>query len=241
MAQIVTPAGIGKTLPVKLDTTGKTVILTWNKDTYDLATVDFKFQFVSKADGSITPVTATMVTTAPAVKDSNITATITFESNATAKSMENFIAEVQATPLAGNTDTASEWGKERYWIIGPSLTITIGSNSYTLTKDTFAGASTKIYKLPVSNENPLTITYDDIKAFAINMGVSESNIPTTYPDGNPIAASLNIYELVVDLGNALFSLSISIEIPSDNPINNIIPGLGISRLGLALKRTDGSI
>lgn len=234
MAQLATPQGIGKTIPS--NDTDTTVTLTWNKGTYDLTKVQFAYQFVNKGDGSqiVTPT----VKTAAAASGSNITAVLEFDSNAQAKEMADYVAEVQAQPIEGqSTDTASAWGRERYWIIGPTLTITIGGNSYTLSKDTFAGAGSKIYKLPVSQDNPATITYDNIKSFAKDMGLTA---PSEYPNGTAISGTLNIYELVVDVGNALFSLSISVDLPKDAPWN-VIPGLTIDRVGLALKRTDGTL
>lgn len=238
MAQLTTPAGIGKTLPS--NTTDKTVIVQWTKPSTDFPTgTTFKYQFVNKGNPSdiIVP-SAAQITTPAKEAGGNYTVTFTLADNAAATELGSYIAEVMAIPKTGSTDTASDWGKERYWIVGPTLTIKIGSQEFTLTKDTFAGATTKIYKLPASDTNPITITYDNVKSFATSMGLTA---PTKYPDGSTIAASLDIYQLVVDLGNNLFTLSISINVEPDNPLNKIIPHLSISKMGLVVKRTDGSI
>jgi hypothetical protein len=234
MAILATPTGVTTSNP-----TGTEITVSWGKGAYDLTKVEFGYKFVSKGDASQV-ITATSVKTAAAISGENIVVTLTFDSAGTVTSLKDYIAEVQAKPKAGNTaDTASLWGKQRYWIIGPTLTITIGDSSFTLSQDTFAGATSKIYKLPVSKDNPLTITYTDIEAFATSVGIAV--VPTEYPDGTKITGALNIYELVVDAGNALFALDISVDLPANAPFNTLIPGLKFTRVGLSLKRTDGSL
>lgn len=230
MAQLATPQNIQKVIPS--DTTTTTVTVTWDKGTYAATTV-FAYQFVNKGDPTDIVTPATPATAAAIVGDS-YTVTLDLGTNAIAKSMADYIAEVQAQPPAGDvTDTASAWGAELYWVVGPTLTVRIGNASYTLTKETLADATKKIYRLPASADNPITIAYTDIQSFATSLGLTA---PTTYPNGSPIDATLDIYELVVDVGNGLFSLSISVQIGW-----NIIPGLTIDRLGLAVKRTNGSL
>lgn len=233
MAQLKTPAGIGKTI------TAKTVTVTWTKpDPAYPADTTFKYQFVNKGNPTDIIVPTTAQTGTEAVVGDNHQVIFTFSSAADATKLKDYVAEVMAIPKTGSADTDSDWGKEIYWLIGPTLTIKIGSQEFTLTKDTFAGAGSRIYKLPASADNPITITYDDIKTFAISLGLTP---PENYPDGTAISGSLNIYQLIVDLGNSLFTLSISLDIPADNPLNDIIPQLSISKMGLVLKRTNGSI
>lgn len=233
MAQLKTPAGIGKTI------TAKTVTITWTKpDPAYPAETTFKYKFVNKGNPDDIIVPTGAQTGEETVVGDNHQVVFTFTNATDAKKLEDYIAEVMAVPKAGSTDTESDWGKEIYWLIGPTLTIKIGNQEFTLTKDTFAGATSRIYKLPASDDNPITITYDDIKTFAISLGLTP---PVNYPDDTPISGSLNIYQLIVDLGNNLFTLSISLDIPADNPLNKIIPQLSISKMGLVLKRTNGSL
>lgn len=233
MAQLKTPAGIGKTI------TAKTVTVTWTKpDPAYPADTTFKYQFVNKGNPADVVVPTEAQTGPETVVGDNHQVVFTFATAAAATKFSDYIAEVMAVPKTGSDDTASDWGKEIYWLIGPTLTIKIGSQEFTLTKDTFAGAGSRIYKLPASDDNPIKITYDDIKDFAISLGLTP---PVNYPDGTLISGSLDIYQLIVDLGNSLFTLSISLEIPADNPLNTIIPQLSISKMGLVLKRTNGSI
>ncbi|CAI2768340.1 hypothetical protein ACHRVW_09070 [Flavobacterium collinsii] len=237
MAQLTTPAGIGKETPS--GTTELTVTVTWTKPDPDYPDgTTFSYQFVNKGNPNDIIVPTVAQTGAPTIVVDKHQVVFTFGTNADAVKLKDYIAEVKAIPATGSGPDNSEWGKEIYWIIGPTLTIKIGNQEYTLTKNTFAGATSKIYQLPASADNPITITYDDIKTFATSLGL---NPPENYPDGTPIDGSLNIYQLIVDLGNNLFTLSISLDIPASNPLNNIIPHLSVSKMGLVLKRTNGSL
>lgn len=119
-------------------------------------------------------------------------------------------------------------------MVAPTLTITIGGESFTLTKDTFS-TNGGLYKLPASETNPITILYTDLVKFVETLP-GGLTLPTEYPNRDKIGASLNIYELVVDTTNGLFNLSISVILDW-----SVIPLLTINRLGLVLKRTDGSL
>ena len=74
-----------------------------------------------------------------------------------------------------------------------------------------------------------------MKEFAASLPGSPT-LPTTYPNGTPITGSLDISELIIDTGKKLFSLSIAAVIPYE-----IFPGLKVEKLGLSIKRTDGSL
>jgi hypothetical protein len=235
MVQLTTPAGIGKTI----DSAAKTVTVTWTKADPALpAGTTFKYQFVNKGTPSDIIVPTTAETTGPTVVGDNQQVVFTFDTAAKATKLEDYIAEVMAIPKAGPGPDNSDWGKEIYWIIGPTLTIKIGSQEFTLTKDTFAAAGKRIYKLPAPDDNQIKITYADIVTFSDSLGLTA---PTKYPDGTTISGSLDIYQLIVDLGNSLFTLSISLKILADNPLNQLIPHLSVSKMGLVLKRTNGSL
>jgi len=235
MAKLTTPVGIGKAI----EATNKTVTLTWTKPDPDFPDgTTFKYQFVNKGDSNDIIVPTATETGTEKLNGENHEVVFTFTESANATKLEDYIAEVMAIPAGGSGPDNSNWGKEIYWIIGPTLTIKIGNQEFTLTKDTFKGATSRIYKLPASDDNPITITYDDIKTFATSLGLTP---PENYPDDKPIEGTLNIYQLIVDLGNGLFNLSISVAIPDTNPLNNLIPHLSVSKMGLVLKRTNGSL
>lgn len=227
MAQLLASTGLSKTI------TGQTVVLSWTKATDYLATNPFSYKFVKKGDPGVIFIPTPSETGVPIDGGTSCSVTLTFADAPTANSYANYIAEVQTLPGTGSTDTASAWCLERFWVVGPTLTVTIGSSQYTLTKDTFSSGS--IYKLPASEANPITILYTDLQNFVASLP-GGLTLPSKYPNGSDIGASLNIYEFIIDTGNALFSLSISVVLDWD-----IIPGLSINRLGLALKRTDGSL
>jgi hypothetical protein len=227
MDQLTTPTGISK----KID--ANTVVLTWDIGKYN-ATSPFGYQFVKKGSpGVILIPTAEQTGVVADSGTTSLTVTFTFADDATASTYADYIAEVQATD-ATTPDNDSAWGIERYWVVAPTLTITIGGESFTLTKDTFS-TNGGLYKLPASETNPITILYTDLVKFVETLP-GGLTLPTEYPNRDKIGASLNIYELVVDTTNGLFNLSISVILDW-----SVIPLLTINRLGLVLKRTDGSL
>jgi hypothetical protein len=121
------------------------------------------------------------------------------------------------------------WGWQTYWTFLPSLTITIGSHTFTLTQLPHLPGG--IYEAPVSDDEPFTIDWADIKEFANNIGLT---LPEQWPNGDPIQAAVELTKLVVDTNNKLFTLRVAAKLDW-----NIITGLTINRVGVEIARTDG--
>lgn len=229
MAQLSPSTGLTKTNP-----TATTILLTWTKAPDYAIANPFGYRFVQKGNPAVIYIPTQTETGTPTDGGATMSVTFTFaDAPTTTKYYTDYIAEVQTLNTATPADN-SPWCIERYWVVAPTLTITIGSASYTLTRDTFS-SNGGLYKLPASADNPITILYTDMKTFVESLP-GGLTLPTTYPNGDTIGASLNIYELIVDTTNGLFSLSISVVLNWA-----VIPLLTINKLGLVLKRTDGSI
>lgn len=144
-----------------------------------------------------------------------------------------YIARVVDKPAAADTDNSdSEPGLQIYWDANLSLTVQVGSHTFTLTKGSAPGG---IYRLPVSRENPFRITLSDVQEFADAVGVGRDKVPTRWPDGSEITGSLNLYKLAVDTERKLAALDIAFEL-NFSPV----PGLRVQEVGLSVVRTDGA-
>ncbi len=194
----------------------------------------YNFQFVNKDDATdIENVTAANIGT-PTDTEGKTHVDITFTTAAELKQykkLKDYLAQVQAK--GATAEDNSEWGSEIIWDVEPTLAIKIGGKEFTLTKHSSGGDG--IYKFPISKDDPLEITYSDLKDFVA--GVSSSLVmPTTFPDGSPITSSLKIYEFVIDTKKKLFNLNIAVEAHW-----RIFEGLEVQSFGLVIKRTDGSL
>lgn len=243
--KLETPAGIATVRETKT----KKITITWKKSDEELKLKNgpvFEFQFIKKSDmktvETVTP--KPTKTDKDGVKDQH-EYEITVDDGTFTK-LKNCLVEIKevvpATPETEDVDKVkdkadSDWGREGYWKAGASLTIKIGSKSYTLSRETGKSADeekgSSIYKLPVSVDHPMEITYLELKEFADGLGVS---MPSEFPNGKPIGLSVVIYEFIVDTSNKFFSINISIKADW-----TIFDGLTIEKVGLVLKRTDGSI
>lgn len=144
---------------------------------------------------------------------------------------KNYIARVIAKG-DGTTTSDSTPGLQIYWDVGLSLIVVVGGHSFTLTKP--SGSAGGIYRLPVSRDDPAMITLDDVKAFAGAVGMSPSDVPTHWPNGDLITGSLKVYKLAVDTTRKLFALDIAFSLQF-TPFT----GLTIEEVGLTVVRTDG--
>ena len=223
--QLSTPTGI------TTESTGQTVTLSFSKANYDLTKDKFNVKFINK--GNVHDILEPTLTTAAAVQGSSIQIVYTFPIG---KTTTSYNAEVQAELKTDATPaTTSLWGKETYWIVGPTLTVKIGNTEFTLSQNSFAGGGNKIYQLPIPKGSSITITYEDLNKFVKTLPGGLS-LPQTYPNGDKIGGSLDIYEFIIDATDKLLSLNISVKLDW-----TLISGLTINRLGLAVKRTNGSI
>ena len=214
--------------------TGNTTTVTWAQDTaYTNAT--YKFKFTGKTDPTLVEdVLDANVNVSPydAAKK-KMTAVVTLVGEKKVSDYAEYVICVQA--VAAATDTAnstSAWGQETIWAFAPTINITIGSYTFTLSQDSFAGGS-GIYRLPVSKENPAVILYDDLKTWASGLGLT---LRSTFPNGVKINSSLFVNELVVNTTKKIFSIDVEANLQW-----NIITGLTVNQLGVAVKRTDGTI
>jgi hypothetical protein len=232
MAQLPKPFGINS----EHTEATKTIKISWVTPADSAKVTGYDYQFITKKDAKVVTITEAIKKTTTVVTDGgNSTATLTFTDVKQYTELKTCLAQVSSQPTDTANDTASEWGTEVIWVAGPSLTIQIGSSSYTLSQASIGGGTGSIYKLPVSVENPMRVTYEDLKTFAEKMP-GNPQLPTHYPNNTKIEGSLDISEFVVDTSKKLFSLDISINLSYD-----IFPGLKVEKLGLSLKRTDGSL
>ncbi len=227
MAKLTTPTSIES---ARVD---KTITLSWDKAD-DADKSDFVFQFVSKTTDKDLPLPAGATAAEIKVIGKRQSCIITFSAEKDVKELKDYLGQVKAVPntaaKAGYTE--SDFGTESVWLTNPSITIKIGDNTYTLSKDLMAGASS-IYRLPISKDDPLLLKYDDLKALANKMGIT---LPINYPNGKPITGELQVFEFVVDTDKKLFALDISAKIEWE-----IFTGFSVERMGLVLKRTDKSL
>jgi len=154
-----------------------------------------------------------------------------------------YFVQVQAVPTQASGDTASEYGKEKGWDTAYSLTIEIGGREFTLDNDTIQNIQNapKKFRLKIDPNDPITLTLNDLQDFVTSIGLSVNVSSLTLPDGTNLAdrANMEIYALMVDLDNGLAELSTAINaVGAGIPV---IPGLAFKRVGLDVKRTDGSI
>ena len=214
---------------------GKNIKVSW-KDSNPPAKVD-KFAIAFLERDTLLPFKLTAVPTTPPVTgtappyENSVEITPpdgTLPSDLSSKD----IAQVIAKAKAGDAEyTDSEPGLQAYWSASLSLVVQVGSHSFTLTKS--SGVS-GIYRLPVSRTKPFTITLDDVKEFAISVGVDPNNVPTKWPDGSDIKGALNLYKLAVDTDLSLFALEIAVTLDFSP-----IAGLIVHEVGLSVVRTNG--
>lgn len=193
----------------------------------------FAVQFVNRTNPSdiITPPGSPFTLAAPAANAPYTQAIDMGAGNAAqaAAILSNYQAEVQT--LAAAPADNSAWGKQIYWIFGFSLTVVIGGKSLTLTQ--VPGA--QVYVLPVSPDNPLTITYQDLQNFAAPFLATGFTFPQNWPNGTPISSSLQINRLAIDTGNKLIDLDVLANIQW-----TLFTGFTIQSVGLAVQRTNGT-
>lgn len=211
-----------------------TTIVTWAQDTaYTDATYNFKF--TGKTDPTLVEdvLTANIGVSTYDAEKKKVTTVVTLVAGKKVSDYAEYVICVQAVPAATDlANTTSAWGQETIWAFAPTINITIGSYTFTLSQDSFAGGG-GIYRLPVSKENPAVILYADLKAWASGLGLT---LPSTFPNGDPINSSLFVNELVVNTTKRIFSIDVEANIQW-----NIIAGLSVNQLGVAVKRTDGTI
>jgi hypothetical protein len=208
--------------------TGTTVTVTWQDPNATSIVSNFTVTFVGKnGQGTYTPPNSTttghvltLAVAAPA------TGTPTLSELAS-----GYAANVVANPANPANYSASPPGLQIYWTAALSLTLTVGSQSFTLSTNS---VNNGIYRLPVSTAAPLTVTYQDVVTFAGRIGVSD--VPTAWPNGTPINQndSLSISKLVVDTKHGLFALDIAFTM-NYSPFT----GLTFNSVGLSVQRTDG--
>lgn len=154
-----------------------------------------------------------------------------------------YFVQVQSVPTQASGDTASEYGKEKGWDTAYSLTIEIGGREFTLDNDTIQNIQNapKKFRLKIDPEDPITLNLNDLQNFVNSIGLSVNVSSLTLPDGTNLAtrANMEIYALMVDLDNGLAELSTAISAVGNGI--PVIPGLSFVRVGLDVKRTDGSI
>lgn len=142
----------------------------------------------------------------------------------------SYIAQVVNKP-ATDQDSASEPGLQAYWDANMWLTVKVGDHTFTLSRGSASGG---IYRLPVSKANPFIITLKDVQDFAQAVGVGRENVPTKWPNGNPITGDLRLYKLAVDTDRKLAALEIAFVLDFE-----AVPGLRVEEVGLSVVRTDG--
>lgn len=228
MTQATTPIGVGSTY-----TSGaSTIDVTWSGPITG-GNGTFIIQFVNKtnpgdifiAPGSPFPIAA------PA--GSNYSQTVTFATAALATQYSAYQAQVQAVAAVPADNSA--WGLQTWWDWGVTVTITIGSRSFTLTELPAGG----VYKLPVTAANPLTVTYAELNSFVtgLNWGLT---LPTSIPNGTatgiPLATTaLNLSRFVVDTNKKTFAFDIAMVADWE-----LFPGFTFNSVGLDIQRTDGT-
>ncbi|WP_256078624.1 hypothetical protein [Massilia sp. YIM B04103] len=230
MAQASTPNSVtSKVQPAN----SNTLVVSW-LGPIDNGNDKFSIQFVSRNNSGGTPVPA------PGQPEGGFPVTATGNSYSQALTFasptdaSNYAAQFQAQvqALADEPNTASNWGLQAWWNVGFSLTITVGSTEITLNQLPGMG----VYRLPVSKEDPLSVTYADLSKFVETMD-SDLKMPTTFPNGAPITASLNITECMVDTINRTFAFDVSATLGKGW---EIFPGLTFNAIGLDIQRTNGS-
>jgi len=237
------------------------VVLSWELEGNDSTGVNgFNLVLTKKADRSITySYTLSNITTgtalggsdAPAFVDLDTAPTLTvdsgvysidFPTEATADPAQT-VAENAATleddwyfKIQATTTTTgyenSRFGSETWWQADPTLVLTIGDNEYTLTRDSLQDIPSR-YELPIEPDNPVVITFQDIQQFASDLGLTLPDLPggATFS-----GTSISIYKLVVDIEDYVFRFDVAIDFNI-----SIFSGLTINRVGLVLRRTDGTV
>ncbi|NHZ37271.1 hypothetical protein [Massilia rubra] len=226
MTQASTPTGISSAI----DGVNSAILnVTWDGPITD-GNGAFLIQFFSRANPSATPVQAP---NQPAggfpvsAAGNNYSVALTFLSADAAKNYnENFQAQVQANATAPNTPSA--WGLQVWWNIGFAITVTIGSTSLTLRE-----LPNGIYVLPVSVDNPLTVTYADLKSFVAKLPGAIS-LPTNFPNGQPISSALQVTAFAIDVKRATFEFDFTALIKWE-----IFTGLTVDSIGFDIQRTNG--
>ena len=224
--------------PINIETTkdANVVTVTWEA-TNQPNVKEFEITFLNRSDHSIFKPSPNTVAAAPA---DGIKTRYTFSFTPTQPSSDllktTFLGRVIATPTEPPTNLASDPGLETFWDANLSLTIEVRSRTFTLTS---SQADSSVYRLPVSETDPLTITAKEVMDFVADIGALAGiplTVPTKFPDGSPISGTLNISKLAVDTKLRLFAMNVNIVIPSSfNPI----PGLKFKEVGLAVLRTNG--
>lgn len=191
----------------------------------------FNIQFVSLADPGAAAIPAPgMPATGYSVTASNgiYSHAVTFTQGT---HVADYLAQVQA--VGATPAESSAWGKQKEVKIRFSLSITIGSQTFTLYELPTDG----IYKLPVSAGNPLSITYDDLQTLVSKLP-GNPTLPSDFPNGTPINGALNLTRFVADTNNKTFDFDLSLNL-GDNGWS-VIPGFSVDAIGLDIQRTDGT-
>lgn len=218
-------------IDINFDTTTGTV--TWQLPANATAgNGDFNIQFVSLADPAAAAITAPGMPAAgysvTATSSGIYSQVVTFTPGT---HIADYLAQVQA--VGATPAESSAWGKQKEIRIRFSLSITIGSQTFTLYELPTDG----IYKLPVSAGNPLSITYDDLQTLVSKLP-GNPTLPKDFPNGTPINGALNLTRFVVDTNNKTFDFDLSLNL-GDNGWS-VIPGFSVDAIGLDIQRTDGT-
>ncbi|MGV3664109.1 MAG: hypothetical protein ACO1TE_28310, partial [Prosthecobacter sp.] len=179
---------------------------------------------VAPADLTITLATAT----APALGTYSATIDLTKTTPAitdVSKYLVNVVAKGD-----GTTTNDSPAGVEAGWEANVGLVVKVGSQSFTLTSNS---SGNSVYRAPFSPANPLRIEWSDITSFAGSLSVT---LPDKWPDGSAINTALEITKLAADTKRKLFAM----DLKCDLSLPNLIPGLNLDAVVLAIARTDGT-
>jgi hypothetical protein len=201
----------------------------------------FNIQFVKIGDPTAdvisapgNPVTGTPPTTDPDTApwsipvvfagENQLPAGVTIESLA-----KDYQAQVQAeadTPNAG-----SHWGMQIYYHVGLTISVLIGGVKVVLAKSSIPD----VYSL----QSPVKITYADLQAFVIALP-GGLQLPTTWPNGDPISSSLTLQTFDVNTQTKLFDINVVVNLDW-----TIIQGSGqtpilvADEVGIEVIRTNG--
>ncbi|MFZ2403582.1 MAG: hypothetical protein WAW41_00480 [Methylobacter sp.] len=216
--------------PIDVNFNIATSTVTWQlPPNATLGTGDFNIQFVSLIDPSATAIPPSTGTPSQVKPDSGVySQQVTLPTGTNAA---NYLAQVQAVGTTPDED--STWGKQKEVRFRFSLSVTIGTQTFTLYEQPIDG----IYKLPVSASNPLSISYEDLQALVSKLP-GNPTLPTDFPNGTPINCALNLTRFVVDTNNKTFDFDLSLNL-GDNGWP-VIPGFSVDTIGLDIQRTDGT-
>lgn len=221
MAQVPTPTDVTVRI---VQSNKKQVLIGWKgEDEGGNGKFAFRFARRGNPDKIESPVEEPQAVGQPA-KGQPWSQTITLPSEAKAKEyVDQWQAQVRA--LADDDEESSQWGRQIYWVFGFTLTVKVGEHPVTLAQ---LPGSESTYRLA----RPITIRWADVKAFAEKMHVQ--HIPSQYPNGHEIGASLTLQTFELDVSRKLFKLELSLNLGWDD----FLPGFEIEKMGLLVERSE---